>query len=57
MTLQLIDAGAYTVTWPGGILWAGGTEPTFTSSGTDIVTVWQNGDDVVYGAVVGQDFS
>lgn len=56
-TLQLIDAGTYTVTWPGAIQWAGGTEPTFTASGTDIVVIWQNGDDVLFGSLVGLDFS
>lgn len=56
MILQLVNAGAYTVTFP-TMQWAGGTEPTFTSSGTDIISVWHNGDNTVYGAVVGQDFS
>ena len=56
MIIQLIDAGAYTVTFP-TTLWAGGAAPTFTASGTDIIVVWHNGDNVVYGAVIGQDFS
>lgn len=56
MVLQLVNAGAYTVTLP-TMQWPGGSAPTFTSSGTDIIVVWQNGDNTVYGAVIGQDFS
>ena len=56
MCLQLINAGAYTVTLP-TILWAGGTAPTFTAAGTDVIVVWHNGDNIVYGALIGQDMS
>jgi len=35
--LDLTNAGAYTITWWSGIKWAGGSVPTFTSSGRDMV--------------------
>lgn len=57
MCVELINAGAYTVTLPAGLEWAGGTAPTFTSSGRDIIVVWNNGDDLISAALIGQDFS
>lgn len=56
MCLQLINAGAYTVTWT-SVKWAGGSAPTFTSSGTDMVVIWQNGDGNIYGALIGLAFA
>jgi hypothetical protein len=35
--LDLTNAGAYTITWFSGVKWAGGTAPTLTASGVDIV--------------------
>lgn len=35
--LELTNGGAFTVTWWSGIKWAGGTVPTLTASGTDIL--------------------
>lgn len=55
--LVLLDgsAGSYTVTWPGGILWPGGTAHSMTATGVDIVRFTRiNG--VVYGWVQ-SDFS
>ena len=41
-TLVLTNGAAYTVTWPAGSIlhWAGGTAPTLTASGVDILTFW-----------------
>lgn len=36
--LELTNLGAFTVTWDGGVQWTGGTEPTWTAAGTDIIT-------------------
>lgn len=42
------DAGSYTVTWPAGIEWPGGTAHTMTATGKDFIELTQiNG--VVYG--------
>ena len=37
-TLTLVNGGSQTVNWPGSVDWAGGTAPTLTTSGTDILT-------------------
>jgi hypothetical protein len=37
IVLRITNGGAHTITWPASVQWAGGTEPTLTSSGTDIV--------------------
>lgn len=34
-TLKLTNGGSQTVNWPASVRWAGGTEPTLTSSGVD----------------------
>ncbi len=57
MTVALVNAGAFTVTWPVGMLWAGGAHPTFTSSGTDLITVFHDGANILYGIVLGQAFA
>ncbi len=45
-------ASNYTVDWPGGILWSGGTEPTQTvGAKTDIYTFKRIGS-VIYGSVI-----
>lgn len=49
------NAGGSTVTWPAGVQWAGGTEPTQTSTGTDIYTLFYDGT-TTYGSYV-QAFS
>ncbi len=35
--LDLTNGGAYTVTWFSGVKWAGGTAPTLTASGRDVL--------------------
>lgn len=47
LILDLVDAGAYTITWPASARFAGGTVPTFTSSGRDRIVVTQDGDNEV----------
>ncbi len=37
-TLMLTNGGAYTVTFPNNIIWAGGEEPELKDSGVDILT-------------------
>ena len=36
-TLELTNAGGYAMTWPAGTKWPGGTQPTLTTSGTDVL--------------------
>jgi len=37
-TLFLTNGGSQTVNWPGAVDWAGGTAPSLTSSGVDVLT-------------------
>lgn len=37
-TLILNNAGSQTINWPASVVWAGGTEPTLTASGVDVLT-------------------
>lgn len=39
VVMQLTNGGAYTITWPSSIKWAGGTAPQFTAAGVDIVVL------------------
>ena len=39
LTLVITNGGAYTITWPASVKWDGGSAPTFTASGVDIVTL------------------
>ena len=57
IALELINGGAFAVVWPIGVQWVEGVEPTLTVAGKDVIVIWQNGDDVVYGSVTGQNFS
>ena len=57
-TLILTNGGAYTITWNSAIKWAGGTAPTLTASGVDVLhfmtvdngTTW-------YGCLGGKGFA
>ena len=37
-TLILTNGGSQTVNWPGAVDWAGGSAPSLTSSGIDVLT-------------------
>jgi len=37
-TLILTNGGSQTVNWPGSVDWAGGTAPTLTTAGVDVLT-------------------
>lgn len=50
LTLKATNLGAAgTVTWPATVKWPGGTQPTWTSSGTDIISFYYDGTNF-YGA-------
>lgn len=46
--LRLINAGAHTIVWPAGTLFAAGVAPTFTASGIDLVGVLYDSVAAVY---------
>ena len=39
LTLVITNGGAFTVTWPASVKWAGGSAPTFSAAGIDVVTL------------------
>ena len=47
-TLVLNNGGAHTITWPAGVLWAGGVAPALTASGTDILVFYTYDGGVSY---------
>lgn len=53
LTLLMRKGGAYKVTWPTSVAWAGGATPTFSATQTDVVTLTTiNGSDWI-GTVAG----
>lgn len=51
-TLLATNLGSYTITWP-TILWEGGTEPVWSASGDDLITLTKIGTKWVGGALIG----
>ena len=55
-TLVQVNGGSQTVNWPGSVDWAGGTAPTLTSSGTDILVFFTiDGGTIWHGMVASTD--
>ena len=55
-TLFLTNGGSQTVNWPSSVDWAGGTAPTLTSSGLDIlVFITTDGGTIWHGMVASAD--
>jgi hypothetical protein len=56
-TLEVTNP-ASNITWPASVVWEGGSAPTLTTTGTDVLTFFtRDGGTTWYGAVVGLDFS
>lgn len=59
IALDITNTGAFTITWPAGTVWAGGTAPVITSGAGKrdwIVLMTDDGGTSIVGSVVGQDF-
>ena len=55
-TLILTNGGSQTVNWPGAVDWAGGTAPTLTTAGIDVITFTTiDGGTIWYGFAAGLD--
>lgn len=52
-TMLVTDFGAFTQTWADTILWEGGTEPTWSVSGQDLITFTKIGTTWIAGALIG----
>jgi len=37
VVLRMTNGGAHTITWPASVQWAGGTAPSLTTSGVDVI--------------------
>ncbi len=56
-TLKLTNGGAFTITWPASVVWPGGTEPSWSAAGVDIVSFFtDDGGTTYYGLLGGLDF-
>ena len=57
-TLTLTNGGSQTVNWPASVDWAGGTAPTLTSSGVDVLVFYTtDGGTRWYGFLAGANLS
>jgi len=55
-TLILTNGGSQTVNWPASVKWAGGTVPTLTAAGVDLLSfLTTDGGTTWYGFVSGLD--
>jgi hypothetical protein len=55
-TLFLTNGGSQTTNWPASVDWAGGTAPTLTASGLDILVFWTiDGGTIWHGAASSLD--
>jgi len=55
-TLVVTNGGSATLTWPGAVDWAGGSAPSLTSSGIDILTfMTMDAGTIWYGFAAGAD--
>ena len=55
-TLTLVNGGSQTVNWPGSVDWAGGSAPSLTSSGTDVLVFFTiDGGTIWHGMVASAD--
>ena len=58
LTIILTNGGSQTVNWPGSVDWAGGTAPTLTTSGVDVLTFTTvDGGTIWYGFAAGLEMS
>jgi hypothetical protein len=55
-TIILTNGGSQTVNWPGAVDWAGGTAPTLTTAGIDVLTFTTvDAGTIWYGFLAGAD--
>ena len=55
LTLKLTNGGVGAITWPASVKWPGGTMPTLTTAGVDIINLFtDDGGVTVYGILAGK---
>lgn len=55
MILEMVNAGAYNITWPAGIKYPNGTPLDLSIVGTDHVVVYKDGANQLYTTLIAQD--
>lgn len=56
ITFEIINAGGYAITWPAGVLWAGGAAPSVTGKAW-VVLASTDGATTIYGMPAGLAFA
>ena len=55
-TLTLVNGGSQTVNWPGSVDWGGGSAPSLTTSGTDVLVFYTiDGGTIWHGMIASTD--
>ena len=55
-TLTLVNGGSQTVNWPGSVDWGGGSAPSLTTSGTDVLVFFTiDGGTIWHGMIASTD--
>ena len=58
MLLEITNGSSSTLTWDPQIIWAGGSAPSLTASGIDLVSIWtEDAGASIYGNIIGADYS
>lgn len=56
LSLIITNGGSQTVNWPAGVVWSGGSAPTLTTAGVDVISLFSvDGGTTVYGFASGLD--
>lgn len=58
ISIILTNGGAFAITWPASVKWAGGAQPTWTAAGVDVLTLLTvDAGTTWYGLVAGKAFA
>jgi len=58
VVFEITNGSAFVITWPASVKWPGGSAPTFTASGVDVVTLYtRDGGTTWRGALAQEDSS
>jgi len=57
-SIEITNGGSQTIAWPSAVKWPGGTTPTLTTSGVDILVFYtRDGGTTIYGSMCMEDSS
>ncbi len=57
-SILLTNGGAFSITWPASVKWAGGAQPTWTAAGVDVLTLFTvDAGTTWYGLIAGAGFA